>query len=577
MALEVEIHALAETIRPQQRVHHTHHLGALLVHGRSVEIVDLDIGIRPHRMGHRPGILRELRGAQATHVVDARIGRRAHVGGELLVAQDGQSFLEGKLEPVAAGDAVARPVVEIFVTDDGLDRMIVEVGRRFRIGQHELRIEDVQPLVLHRTHVEVVDGDDHECVEVVFESVHVLVPLHRLLERFHRVLAARHVAGTDVDAQRHLAPGAGREPVLQAVERSGDQREEIGRLGKRIFPGREVPAAVQRAAVDQVAVGQQHRRQRLVGHDAGRVARHHVGTVEEVGDAAEALGLALRAEKFARFIETGQLGIVLRPRARRDLQGKAVGHAADRQRLRRHLMVDRPAIEADRHEVHLLAVEHQISGLRRGPGIAPHRKTRHDVGRFRRKRNIEIHGLDQERWRRIIDATNRAGGGGHVLADIHGILNTTAVVRAETGLARRDDPPQSRRRAFRARLRAPNLPHGQSRPVVRLLADANDDWTFGDKDPGRGIERIASLRLRGVECRAKRSRKLWLVATAARTCGAQGTAPPTRHATGKARGHAGRRGGRAFATVSCTCAGNSTGAHRLSRVRASGDAGAAHQ
>jgi hypothetical protein len=45
----------------------------------------------------------------------------AHVAGELLVAEDGQPFLQAELEPVAAGDAVAGPVVEIFVRDDRLD------------------------------------------------------------------------------------------------------------------------------------------------------------------------------------------------------------------------------------------------------------------------------------------------------------------------------------------------------------------------------------------------------------------------------------------------------------------------
>ena len=179
MALEVEIDALAVTLRSQQRVHHPHHLGALLVDGRGVEIVDLDVGVRPHGMGHRPGVLRELAGAQSADIVDARIGGRAHVGRELLVAKDRQPFLERELEPVAAGDPVAGPVMEVFVGDDGLDRMIVEIRRRLRIGQDELRVEDVQPLVLHRAHVEVVDGDDHERVEVVFEAVDILVPLHR--------------------------------------------------------------------------------------------------------------------------------------------------------------------------------------------------------------------------------------------------------------------------------------------------------------------------------------------------------------------------------------------------------------
>lgn len=48
------------------------------------------------------------------------------------------------------------------------------------------------------------------------------------------------------------------------------------------------------AAVGQVTVAQQHWVQLLVGLDAGGVLGHDVGAVEEVGDAAETLGLALQ-------------------------------------------------------------------------------------------------------------------------------------------------------------------------------------------------------------------------------------------------------------------------------------------
>ena len=72
-------------------------------------------------MGQRTGILRELPRAQPAHVIDAFDRPRAQVPGEFLVAENREPFLEGKLEPVAAGDAVAGPVVEIFVRDDGFD------------------------------------------------------------------------------------------------------------------------------------------------------------------------------------------------------------------------------------------------------------------------------------------------------------------------------------------------------------------------------------------------------------------------------------------------------------------------
>ena len=121
-------------------------------------------------MGERPGILRELARLQRAHVGDALDRARAHVGGEFLVAEDGQAFLQAELEPVAAGDPVAGPVVEIFVRDDGLDMGVVVVGRGLGVGEHIFVVEDVEALVLHRPHVEVGYGDDVEDVEVVFAA-----------------------------------------------------------------------------------------------------------------------------------------------------------------------------------------------------------------------------------------------------------------------------------------------------------------------------------------------------------------------------------------------------------------------
>ena len=47
---EVEIHAGTEVLRAEQRLDHAHDLGAFLVDGRGVEIVDLVIERRPYRM-----------------------------------------------------------------------------------------------------------------------------------------------------------------------------------------------------------------------------------------------------------------------------------------------------------------------------------------------------------------------------------------------------------------------------------------------------------------------------------------------------------------------------------------------
>ena len=182
MPIEIEVAAGAETLGTEDGVDHPDELGALVVDGGGVEVGDLDIGIGPHRVGERPGILGELGGAKHAHVLDPLDRARAHVGAELLVAEDREPFLQRQLEPVAAGDAVARPVVEIFVRDDAGDGVVIGVGGGIRVGEDVARVEDVEALVLHRAEIEIGDGDDVEHGEVIFPAEHLLVPFHRRLQ-----------------------------------------------------------------------------------------------------------------------------------------------------------------------------------------------------------------------------------------------------------------------------------------------------------------------------------------------------------------------------------------------------------
>jgi predicted acetyltransferase len=58
-----------------------------------------------------------------------------------------------------------------------------------------------------------------------------------------------------------------------------------------------MPATVQFARLDRVAVGQQYRARRLVRLDAHVIGGHHVRPVDRtIGNAPEALRLALGAE-----------------------------------------------------------------------------------------------------------------------------------------------------------------------------------------------------------------------------------------------------------------------------------------
>ncbi len=415
VAGEVEVHAAAEGGGADQGADHAHHLGALLVHGRGVEVVDAHVAVRPDRMGERAGVLGELPGAQAAHVGDALDRGRALVGGELLVAEHGQALLEGELEPVAAGDAVAGPVVEVLVGDHRLDALVVGVGGTFRPGQDVAGVEDVEALVLHRAHVEVGHGGDVEHVEVVFEAEGVLVPAHRRPERAHRVAAAVLVAGAHPDRQRHVAAGAGGEAVTHRDQVAGDEGEQVGRLGVRVDPAGPVPAALGLAGVGAVAVGQQHRVARAVGDQGDGEAGHHVRAVGEEGDAAEALRLALGEEAAGRDVEPAQLRVGLGRDAHQQLELEAVRHRVDQQVA----VLDAPrgrgervAVDRGLQQLERLAVELQPARGGAGRGVAAQRQ----AGAHRRRRGVErehqVEAVHQEGGRPVVGAQGRAGRAG---------------------------------------------------------------------------------------------------------------------------------------------------------------------
>mmetsp|Transcript_49369 Transcript_49369/g.119717 ORF Transcript_49369/g.119717 Transcript_49369/m.119717 type:complete len:235 (-) Transcript_49369:213-917(-) len=178
--LEVCIESPAESLPAQQRLVHAHHLCALLIHRAGVEVVHLFVEGRPDRVGERPPVLDKLVLAHESDVVDALDAAGVEIRGELLVPEDREALLEREVEPRVEGNPVAGPVVEVLVADDALDRLVRVVGGRLRGGEDEAGVEDVERLVLHGAHVEVVDHDDVELLEVVHAAPPLLVPPERL-------------------------------------------------------------------------------------------------------------------------------------------------------------------------------------------------------------------------------------------------------------------------------------------------------------------------------------------------------------------------------------------------------------
>ena len=216
VAVKVEVGAFAEALPSDQALRHAHHLGALLIDRGGVEVGYLNVGVRAHRMRQGAAVLGELHGAQQVDVLNALDRARVHVGTELRVPKHGEALLEAELEPVPAGHPVAGPVVEVFMGDDRLHPLVGGIHRGVRGGEHTGGVEDVEALVLHRPHVEVLHRHDHVDVQVVLAPERLLVPAHGPLQGAQGVLALADVVRLRVDAQLHAAPALGGEVTLHA-------------------------------------------------------------------------------------------------------------------------------------------------------------------------------------------------------------------------------------------------------------------------------------------------------------------------------------------------------------------------
>ena len=392
VAVEVQIQRAGIGVIPDQPFQHPDDLGPFFIDRGGVEIVDLLKAFGPDGMRQRPAVFAELPPAQVQHVGNPLHRFRPHVGGELGVAEDGQPFFQAQLEPVAAGDAVAGPVVEILMRDDRLDPFEIGIRRGARIGQHGGGVEDVQPLVLHRAHVEIVDSHDVEDVEVIFPAIDLLVPDHRLLQRLKREIAFVLVARTDPDVQLDLVARPGGEIAGQVDQFPRDQRKQIGGLGPGV-----VPFGKAFARVALVAVGQKHRQVALDPHGEGG---HHVGTVGVIGDLAKALRLALGRIHAVRHVKPLQRGVGGGRDFDLGLPGKGAFGDVAGQAVGGHLRGDILTVDPGPDQAQLLALKKETAVA--DGGIRHEAHPRHDARGLGRQAEGQVHIFDQPGRRGVI-------------------------------------------------------------------------------------------------------------------------------------------------------------------------------
>jgi hypothetical protein len=172
-----------------------------------------------------------------------------------------------------------------------------------------------------------------------------------------------------------------------------------------------VAAVVQIALLDQVAVGQEDREAPLVGTQRDGVDRHHVGAVEEVGDAPEALRLALREQARVGGVQARQLGVLVGRAGVANLEHEALGRrrVVDHQRAV-GLVAEGHALAVRHHaqQRQLVAVQAQRLGRYRGVAFDLHPAADDGLGAVEVEAQLDL--ANPERRCTVVFAPDQGGG-----------------------------------------------------------------------------------------------------------------------------------------------------------------------
>ena len=158
--------------------------------------------------------------------------------------------------------------------------------------------------------------------------------------------------------------------VVDGAEIAADQGEQVAWLWMRILPNGKMPtAAGDIAGLDAIAIAEQNRGLDFIGLNPQRVARQDIRAIKEIGDAAKAFGLALRAIGRAGPKQAHELAI-----GRRVEHGRRFQHKRARRRgLKGQALwrretgggIEGRAVDGQGQHVELVAIQQQ-----RCPGTA---------------------------------------------------------------------------------------------------------------------------------------------------------------------------------------------------------------
>ena len=284
--------------------------------------------------------------------------------------------------------------------DDRLDPLKIHVGGRLGRGQHGGGVENVQPLVFHRAHVEIIHRHDVEQRQIVFTAIHIFVPFHRRLKCGHPKGAFALVSGAHIKVQINRAPVHGGEMIGMGDQFTRNKCKKIRRFGPRVMPFGAVCVRGHR-----IAIGQQHGVRAV---DRNGEGCHHIGAVGVIGDLAKSFGLALGAIHAIRHIKPLKGGVAFGVNFNLRLPDKGrVWHGAGQALIGQRRGHWR-AVNRRTDQVEHLAV--QKKRLVRSLGVWPKLNTAFDAGVMRGQIKGQGHRIHNKSKWGVISQINRFGG-----------------------------------------------------------------------------------------------------------------------------------------------------------------------
>ena len=143
--------------------------------------------------------------------------------------------------------------------DHALNQIIIPVRSCFGRGKYEPRIKNVEALVFHRSCIEIINGNNHEKVEVILSAETSFVPFHGFFQASHRMMGSFQISRFHINFEEDFAPGLGGETVFQAFEISCNHGKEVTRFGEGILPDGSMSSVFQVFGLEQIPVGKQNR------------------------------------------------------------------------------------------------------------------------------------------------------------------------------------------------------------------------------------------------------------------------------------------------------------------------------